>query len=127
MTTVELERQARAIVPPIGASVAIAIHDGTHHRAAFLVNERTRSAPVGPTFTKPREACDFVRLLNGDRPATRPGVRDSAGALGGADRGDAGRQPESPEMGADGFPSSAPASLPRLAGAPALDTGPLGL
>jgi hypothetical protein len=59
-------------VPPAGADKAIAVvDDQLKHRAAFLVNGVKRSAPVGPAFDKPRGAIAFVRVLNGDDPASR--------------------------------------------------------
>lgn len=69
MTTAELLREARAIVPPAGATKAIAVVDGDlRFRAAFLIGGRIRSAPVGPEFDKPRAVGRFVDILNGEAP-----------------------------------------------------------
>lgn len=71
MTHVEMLRQAAAIIPPAGATQAFAVVDEQQaFRAAFLIGGRFQSKPVGPAFAKPREACAFVGILNGD-PASR--------------------------------------------------------
>lgn len=72
MTNVDMQRAARAIVPPAGATKAIATYDQGAYRAAFLIDDRRHGAPVGPSFGKPREVCSFVDLLNGDGPTPRP-------------------------------------------------------
>jgi hypothetical protein len=93
MTTADLVRAARDIVPPVGASAAIAVVDHepgeklksgepagrgglTTYRAAFLVAGRQISAPVGPTFERPRDLYRFLDVLTGEpqdpRSASRP-------------------------------------------------------
>jgi hypothetical protein len=95
MTTVELERIARSIIPPVGATMAIArVDEQLKHRAAFLVDGRIHGAPVGPAFDKPRQAIALVDLLNGEAP--RPRLDDSSGPVSGLTRGDARVEPEAP-------------------------------
>lgn len=81
MTTADMRREAAAIVPPPGATMAIAVvehtlgevADGlrlgrggrTVYRAAFLLDGRRYSPPVGPEFDMPRQAGAFVAILNG--------------------------------------------------------------
>ena len=88
MTTAELQRIAAEILPPVGASVAIAMVDHepggqlsngypsgiggrTTFRAGFLVNGRQRVA-LGPEFEDGRVARRLVRILNGEPSAPRP-------------------------------------------------------
>lgn len=88
MTTAELQAIARDILPPVGASVAIAMVDHepgsllsngypsglggrTTFRAGFLVNGRQRIA-VGPEFEDGRVARRLVKILNGEATAPRP-------------------------------------------------------
>lgn len=83
MTTVELERIARSIIPPAGATMAITrVDEQLRHRAAFLIDARIRGPFVGPTFDRPRDAIRLVDLLNGEasRSASQPDlarVKDS--------------------------------------------------
>lgn len=116
MTHVDMVREARAIVPPVGASVAIAVVDeGLKHRAAFLVHGRIRSAPVGPIFDKPREAGAFIDILNGV-PASRPGQPDFArGAGSTAARRDTAGQPETPVGQNGGVSVQDPIAVPPAA------------
>lgn len=73
MTTVDLVRIARSIVPPVGATMAIACVDiNLKHRAAFLIDGRIHGAPVGPAFDRPRDAIALVNLLNGEAPNGLP-------------------------------------------------------
>jgi hypothetical protein len=73
MTTVDLGRIARAIIPPVGATMAIdRVDDNLKHRAAFLIDGRIRSDPVGPPFDRPRDALALVALLNGEAPRPAP-------------------------------------------------------
>ncbi len=97
MTAVELERIARSIIPPVGATMAIArVDDQLKHRAAFLIDGRIHDAPVGPAFDRPRDAIRLVKLLNGETP--RPGQSDSA-VLGSTPSGDEAGQTEAPDLG----------------------------
>ncbi len=77
MTAVELERVARSIVPPVGATMAIArVDEQLKHRAAFLIDGRIRGDYVGPSFDRPHDAIALVRILNGEAP--RPDQSDLA-------------------------------------------------
>lgn len=97
MNALELERIARQIIPPVGATMAIArVDEQLKHRAAFLIDGRIHGAPVGPSFDKPRDAIALVNLLNGETP--RPRLDDSAGP-GGPTSGDARVEPEAPSLG----------------------------
>lgn len=85
MTTPDLLRLARSVIPPVGATMAIAVVEGEpggrlangspsglggriRHGAAWLVDGRTRTAAIA-TFDRPRDAIALVRLLNGEAPA----------------------------------------------------------
>jgi endogenous inhibitor of DNA gyrase (YacG/DUF329 family) len=104
MTGVELVRIARSIIPPVGATMAIArVDEQLKHRAAFLIDGRIHGDAVGPAFDRPRDAIALVRILNGDeasRPAPDPDL--ARPALGtGSDRRDADpTPPEAPVLGA---------------------------
>lgn len=84
MTTVDLVRLARTVIPPVGATMAIAVveHESggklangapsglggrTWHGAAWLIDGRTRTAPIA-LFDRPRDALALVRILNGEAP-----------------------------------------------------------
>lgn len=76
MNTAELHKAAQALLPPVGATAALAVVDGSGaHRAAWLIGGRLKSAPVGPSFERPRDACRFVDIVNGVDPTPRPGRR----------------------------------------------------
>lgn len=82
MTTADMVRAARDVVPPVGASrpvVTVEHQTGTRlpsgapagtggltrYRAAWLVDGR-RFVAFGPGFDRPRDAGRFIDLLTGD-------------------------------------------------------------
>jgi len=93
VTAVELARAAAALVPAPGATMAIAVYDGTHHRAAWLIDGRRKSEPVGPAFVKPRDAIAFVRTINGTSPSASRSSDPATPRAGEPD----GRFPEAPD------------------------------
>lgn len=88
MTTVDLLKLARSTIPPVGATMAVAVveHEPggklanggpsglggrTRYGAAFLVDGRTRTAPIA-LFDRQRDAFTLVRILNGEAPQGQP-------------------------------------------------------
>jgi hypothetical protein len=84
MTTADMVRAARDVIPPAGSAVPVATVDHTPgrrlptgapagvggrttYRAAWLVDGIARSAPFGPSFDRPRELGRFIGLLTGGR------------------------------------------------------------
>lgn len=61
----------RSAVPPVGATAAVAVFDHLTgaYRAAWLIDGRRKSAPFGPAFSRPRDAAELVRQINGEEPA----------------------------------------------------------
>jgi len=84
VTSAELIRMTRDIVPPVGATMAVAVVDHepggklvngapsgqggrTRHGVAWLVNGRTQTAPIA-LFGRPRDALALLRVLKGEAP-----------------------------------------------------------
>lgn len=82
MTTADLVRIARDVIPPAGASTPVAtvehtpgqtlpsgapagVGGRTVYRAAWLVDGLRRSAPFGPAFDRPRDLGRFLAVLTG--------------------------------------------------------------
>ena len=77
MTALELARLVRDLVPPVGATMAIATAEHTPgprpgtgttaYGVAFLVDGRAKSEPIA-TFGRARDAYALIDLLNGRAP-----------------------------------------------------------
>lgn len=100
MTTPELVAVARAALPPVGATSAVAAHDGTGWRAMWSDGLR-RLGPIGPGFERFRDAARLIDLING--PASRSAPRSDLAGLGAESRDGIAASTEAPEPG-----SSAP-------------------
>jgi len=126
MTTAELERLARGIIPPVGASSIVAVVE--HEPGGRLVNGspsglggRTRFGvawqlfgrvvyqPAIALFDRQADAHHFLDILAGRVPTSRPGP-DLAPATGAVEQGQA--------------QAEAPVRVPGLPSTPAAATGP---
>lgn len=99
MTTLDLIRIARTVIPPVGASMAIAVVDHepggklsngfpsgiggrTRFGVAFLVEGRLKSAPIA-LFERQSDALHLVGIINGTAdPASRPAPRGTGMLVG---------------------------------------------
>lgn len=82
MTTADLVKAARSVIPPAEGATPIAVVDHTPgrrlptgapagvggrttYRAAWLIGGVARSAPFGPAFERPRDLGRFLAVLTG--------------------------------------------------------------
>lgn len=99
MTLVDLHRAVRDVVPPIGATgVCCVVDDAGKHRAAFVIDQRRKSPPVGPAFDRPRDAIAFSKILAGDGPTSRSAPESYSASAGGPDSQGLSEGSESPSV-----------------------------
>lgn len=126
MTTAELERLARSVIPPVGATALAAVVEAepggrlanglpsgiggrTRFGVAWQLFGRVVHSPAIALFDRQADARRFRDILDGRAPTSRPGS-DLAPALGSVEQGQA--------------QAEAPVRVPALPSTPAVATGP---